>query len=106
VKPSTTLNDSLSTMEAVTTTGDLRRIVANAMLALTRKEISATDFLSLAKGLDAISASLQTEVNIAKTRQMMLQQGGALTRIPADVNLGQLTVGPAESATVRGVEGH
>ncbi len=78
MKPAQTLTESLGPLAAVTTTGDLRRIVSNAMLALARKEISATDFVALAKGLDAVSGSLQTEVNIAKARMEMLKNGGKL----------------------------
>jgi len=79
-------------MASVTTTGDLRRIVANSMLALVRKEISATDLGTLAKGLDSISASMQAEINLAKTRMEMHKQGNALHGFDKDARLGQLTI--------------
>ena len=65
MKASKTLVESLEGMEEVSTQGDLRRIVANSMLALVRKEISATDLEAMSKGLDAISNSLNAERRMA-----------------------------------------
>ena len=86
--------DNLGNLQAVTTTGDLRRIVAESMLALVRKEIPRTDAETLAKGLDAISNSLQAEVKIAKLQMEMRKQGGALGTAPRvdDVPLGNMRI--------------
>lgn len=91
--PSNTMLEGLGNLAAVTTTGDLRRIVANSMLALARKEISTTDVETLAKGLDSISNSLQAEVKIAKLQLEMRAQGGALGKQEPAAGLGQLVIG-------------
>lgn len=90
MKAAQTLQESLGNMAAVTTQGDLRRIVANSMLALARKEISATDLEALAKGLDSISNSLNAEIKVAKTSIELRDKGGQLGQV---VHLGQLVIG-------------
>lgn len=77
-------------MSEVTTQGDIRRIVANSLLALVRKEISATDVEALAKGLDSISASLTAEIKVAKTAVELREKGGSLGDV---VQLGTLLIG-------------
>lgn len=90
MKPAQTLTDSLSNMQQVTTQGDLRRIVSNSLLALARKEISATDLEAMAKGLDSISNSLNAEVKVAKTAIELRDRGGNIGEI---VHLGHLVIG-------------
>lgn len=91
MKPSNTLQESLSDMTEVATLGDLRRIIANSLLGLARKEVSATDIEALAKGLDSISNSLNAEVKVAKTKIELRERGGAdLGKI---VHLGHMVVG-------------
>ena len=92
MKTSETLVASLGAMSAVTTTGDLRRIVANSMLALARKQISATDLLAMAKGLDSVSGSMQTEINLVKARIEMHKHGGSLTSFDKDAGMGHLSI--------------
>lgn len=75
MKPSQSLVESLENMPQVATHGDLRRIVSNSLLALARKEISATDLEAMAKGLDSISNSLNTEIRIAKFTHEMRERG-------------------------------
>lgn len=82
--------DSLADMNGVKTQGDLRRIVANALLALARKEISATDVEAMAKGLDAISNSLNAEIKVIKTKVELREEGAALGKT---VQLGQMLIG-------------
>ena len=95
MKPSQATVEALSDMKAVTTLGDLRRVVGNSLLALARKEISATDLEAMAKGLDSISNSLNAEVKVAKTAVELREKGAALGRVK---HLGQLLIGnpPAE----------
>ena len=93
MKPSVTLLESLADMQAVETNGDLRRIVANTMLALVRKEVSATDLEALAKGLDSISNSLNAEVKVAKTRIELREKGADLGKV---VHLGRMVIGNTE----------
>lgn len=90
MKPSTSLVDSLANMESVTTQGDLRRIVANSLLALARKEISATDVTAMSKGLESISNSLMAEIKVAKMAIDLRTQGGDLGKV---VELGNLVIG-------------
>lgn len=90
MNPSKATLESLSDLQQVRTQGDLRRIVANSLLALARKEISATDVEAMAKGLDSISNSLNAEIKVAKTR-IELREVGA--EIGKNVRLGQLLIG-------------
>ena len=90
MKAARTLVESLNTMSEVTTQGDLRRIVGNSLLALARKEISATDVEAMAKGLDSISNSLNAEIKVAKTSIELRDKGAMLGNI---VHLGQLVIG-------------
>lgn len=90
MKPAPTLVESLENMPQVTTQGDLRRIVSNALLALARKEVSATDLEAMAKGLDSISNSLNAEVKVARTAMEMRDRGGDMGDV---VELGNLIIG-------------
>lgn len=92
MKAAKTLTESLENIESVTTQGDLRRIVANSLLALARKEISATDVEAMAKGLDSISNSLNAEIKVAKTAVELREKGAQLGQV---VQLGQLVIGNA-----------
>lgn len=90
MKASPTTIESLSDMTAVETKGDLRRIVANSLLALARKEISATDVEAMARGLDAISNSVNVEIKVARTRVELREKGASLGDVAL---LGQLLIG-------------
>lgn len=92
MKAAKTLVESVADMEQVTTKGDLRRLVANSLLALARKEISATDVEAMAKGLDSISNSLNAEIKVAKTAIELREKGAQLGQV---VQLGQLVIGNA-----------
>ena len=90
MKAAPTLVESLADVQQVTTQGDLRRIVANSLLALARKEISATDVEAMAKGLDSISNSLHAEIKVARTSIELREKGAQLGQVVA---LGQLVIG-------------
>lgn len=90
MKAAKTLTESLGDMGEVTTQGDLRRIVANSLLALARKEISATDVEAMAKGLDSISNSLNAEIKVAKTSIELREKGASLGKV---AHLGQMVIG-------------
>jgi hypothetical protein len=92
MKAAKTLIESVADMEQVTTQGDLRRLVANSLLALARKEISATDVEAMAKGLDSISNSLNAEIKVARTAIELREKGAQLGQV---VQLGQLVIGNA-----------
>lgn len=95
MKASKTVLEGLADMNEVQTQGDLRRIVANSLLALARKEISATDVEAMAKGMDSISNSLSAEVKVAKTRIELRQAGEDMGRV---THLGRMLIGDAKDA--------
>ena len=90
MKPSQNTLDSLSDIQQVATLGDVRRIIGNSLLALARKEISATDVAAMAKGVDAISNSLQAEISLAKVRIEMRESGSELGKL---VRIGATLIG-------------
>ena len=94
MKPAPTLVESLANMQQVNTQGDIRRIVSNSLLALARKEISATDVEAMAKGLDSISNSLNAEIKVAKTAIDLRDRGGSIGEI---VQLGTLLLGTPDA---------
>jgi hypothetical protein len=81
---------ALDAMDEVRTSGDLRRIVSNTLLALSRKEISATDVEVIAKGLDTISNSLNVEIKMARL-DIDLKKAGL--KMKSDAELGKLHIG-------------
>lgn len=99
MKPAQTLVDSLTNMQQVNTQGDIRRIVSNSLLALARKEISATDLEAMAKGLDSISNSLNAEIKVAKTALDLRDRGGNIGEI---VHLGTLLIGTPDVVPFNG----
>ena len=92
MKASQTTLDSLANMHQVATGGDLRRIVATTLLALARKEISATDVEAMARGLESISNSLTAEIKVAKTTIELCEKGAHLGKV---VHLGSMLIGNA-----------
>lgn len=90
MNPSRNTIEALTDMKEVRTQGDLRRIVGNSLLALARKEISATDVEAMAKGLDSISNSLNAEVKVAKTAIELRERGANLGKV---TSLGSLLIG-------------
>ena len=95
MKAAKTLTESLDNMSEVATQGDLRRIVANSLLALARKEISATDVEAMAKGLDSISNSLNAEIKVAKTSIELREKGANLGKV---VHMGSMLIGRSDAA--------
>lgn len=92
MKAAKTLIESLADMDEVSTSGDLRRINANAMLALARKEISATDAEAMAKLMDSISNNMNAEVKITKMKIELREHAAELGKV---VHLGRLLIASA-----------
>lgn len=90
MKPSQNTLDSLANMQQVATLGDVRRIIGQSLLALARKEISATDVVAMSKAVDSISNSLNAEVSLARTAHDLRQAGADLGKI---VHVGQTMIG-------------
>lgn len=93
MKPSQNTLESLADMTQVATLGDVRRIIGQSLLALARKEISANDVTAIAKGVDAISNSLNAEISLARAAHDLRQAGANLGEI---VHIGKTLIGNAE----------
>lgn len=81
---------AMDDLTEIKTSGDLRRLVSNSLLALARKEISATDVVAMSKGLDSISASIDVEIKLAKLNLEMKVAGA---EIPKQAEMGRLLIG-------------
>ena len=90
MKPSQNTLESLDDMKAVATLGDVRRVIGQSLLALARKEISATDLTAMAKAADSIANTLNAEISLAKTAHELRKTGADLGRI---VHIGQTMIG-------------
>jgi hypothetical protein len=77
-------------MQQVATLGDVRRIIGQSLLALARKEISATDVTAMAKGVDSIANSLQSEIALFKLKNEMRDAGAELGKL---VSIGSTLIG-------------
>lgn len=90
MKPSQNTLESLADIGQVETAGDIRRIGAQMLLALARKEISATDLEAAAKMIDAQANHMNAEVKIAKTAIDLRERGADLGKV---VHLGRTVIG-------------
>ena len=90
MKPSTNTLESLQDLESMNTLGDVRRVIAQSLLALARKEISATDLTAMAKAADSIANTLNAEISLAKTSHELRNTGANLGEI---VHLGKTLIG-------------
>lgn len=68
--------------EVISTSGDIRRLLAQTMVDIKNGAISVDKGMAMAALGKEITASLQAEINVAKVRVAMLQTGR---------NLGKLT---------------
>jgi len=90
MKPSQNTLESLADMQQVATLGDVRRIIGQSLLALARKEISATDVVAMSKAVDSISNSLNAEISLARTAHDLRQAGADIGKI---VHVGHTMIG-------------
>lgn len=90
MKVSQSLESALSDINRMETTGDVRRVGAEMLLALARKEISATDVDAAAKMVAAQAAHMMAEVKTASNAMMIREKGGDLGRIS---HLGRTLIG-------------
>lgn len=90
MKPSQNTLDSLEDMQRVETLGDVRRVIGQSLLALARKEISATDLTAMSRAADAIANTLSAEVSLAKTAHELRKTGANLGEI---VHVGRTLIG-------------
>lgn len=90
MKPSQNTLDSLSDIDRVETAGDIRRIGGQMLLALARKEISATDIDAAAKMVAAQALHMAAEVKVAKAAIELRERGAYLGKVAA---MGRLVIG-------------
>lgn len=90
MKPSRNTLESLQDMQKVVTLGDVRRVIGQSLLALARKEISATDLTAMSKAADSIANTLTAEVSIAKAAHELRKTGANLGEI---VQVGRTLIG-------------
>lgn len=90
MNPSQNTLESLDDMRKVATLGDVRRVIGQSLLALARKEISATDLTAMAKAADSIANTLHAEISLAKTASQLRESGADIGRI---VHIGQTLIG-------------
>jgi thioredoxin-like negative regulator of GroEL len=95
MKPSQNTLESLVDIGRVETSGDIRRIGAQMLLALARKEISATDLEAAAKMIDAQANSLNAEVKLAKAAIELRERGADLGKV---VHIGRTLIGTPNNA--------
>lgn len=92
MKISKTVEDSLGTLTRVNTTGDVRHLIATAMMAKLRGELSDAAMLAVAKGGDAMANMLSAEVNVVRAQIELRDKGGQLGNV---AHLGQMLIGNA-----------
>lgn len=93
MKPSKNTLESLNDIDRVETSGDIRRIGGQMLLALARKEISSTDVEAAAKMIAAQAMHLMAEVKTHTHAQILRESGAELAkRLP---ELGNLRIGKA-----------
>lgn len=90
MKPSANTLSALENMQQVSTLGDVRRIIGNSLLALARKEISATDVVAMSKAVDSIANSLNAEISLARASMDLRERGGYLGEV---VRMGTTLIG-------------
>lgn len=90
MKASKNLVEALSDIDRMETTGDVRRVGAEMLLALARKEISATDVDAAAKMVAAQAAHMMAEVKTAIQAQVIREKGGELAKVS---HLGRTLIG-------------
>lgn len=95
MKASANLIESLSDIGRVETTGQVRRIGSEMLLALARREISAADVDAAAKMVAAISLNMHTEVRLALAAADLRGKGVQLAEV---ARLGQARIDGAPTA--------
>lgn len=90
MRPSENTLDALADIAKVETSGQIRRIGAQMLLALARKEISATDLEAAAKMVAAQAMHMGNEMKMHLHAQTLREKGAALGAMP---ELGLLRIG-------------
>jgi hypothetical protein len=92
LKTPNTVIEGLDKLQQVATSGDVRQIIATAMLAKLRGELSDSAMLAVAKGGDAMANMLGAEVKVVRAQIELRDKGGQLGNV---AHLGQMLIGNA-----------
>ena len=69
--------------EVIRTSGDVRRVLAQTMVDVRCGDLSVDKALAVAHIAKEITSSIQAEVNVAKVRSAMLNEGKDIGRLTA-----------------------
>ena len=94
MKASINTLDSLSDMGKVATSGDIRRIGGQMLLALARKEIPSGDVEAASRMIAAQAAHLAAEVKVARAVIELREKGADLGKLSA---MGQMLIGTPDA---------
>lgn len=89
MKPSTTAVEALKNTPVVRTAGDARNVLSNVLLALVRKEISATDATAAVAVTDGMCNLLNAEIKAARLNIDMRKAAGKQVEM---TQLGQMVI--------------
>lgn len=92
MKTSKTIEDAFGDMSRLETTGDVRRLIATALMAKLRGELSDATMLSIAKGADSMANVLSSEVKAARAQVELRDKGASFGQV---VHLGQMLIDKA-----------
>lgn len=89
MKPSPTALEALKNTPVVRTAGDARSVLSNMLLALARKEISATDALAAVALTDGMCNLLNSEIKVTRLNIEMAKAAGQTVKL---ATLGQMLI--------------
>ncbi len=93
----------MSVKEVIRTSGDVRRTLAQTMVDIRDGELSVDKGMAIAALAKEITASIQTEVNVAKVKATMLNEGRNMGNL---THLGKLVIEDAGTVpTLTGIDG-
>lgn len=90
MKASVNTLESLADIDQVREAGQIRRIGGQMLLAMARKEISATDLMAASKMIEAQANHMKSEVNMQRAIIEMRKHGADLGKT---VHLGKTIIG-------------
>jgi hypothetical protein len=92
MKTSKTVEESLAHLHSISTTGEIRTLIATVMFANARGELSNDTLVAQAKGGDAIANLMGAEVKVARAQIELRDKGAHLGKI---AHMGQMLIGNA-----------
>ena len=83
MKISPTVLNGCADITRVSNAGQVRRLASQALLALLRKELSATDAVAAAKLVSAVNQSMDVEIKLMVAKATILDKSGHIVRSAA-----------------------